>query len=75
MNREDIDRIWITDDAIWIETNDGLQASEPLAAYTRLRNAPKDKLENYTVSYYGIHWPEIDEDLSFDGFFKQEGHD
>lgn len=50
MNRDDIDRIWITDDSVWIETNDGLQASEPLAEYARLRSAPKDTLENYIVS-------------------------
>ncbi len=24
---------------------------------------------NYTTDKYGIHWPEIDEDLSFEGFF------
>jgi hypothetical protein len=35
----------------------------------RLAGATKKQRENYEVSPsgYGIHWPEIDEDLSIDG--------
>ncbi len=35
----------------------------------RLRNATQAQRENFEVSPsgYGIHWPDIDEDLSIDG--------
>lgn len=73
MNRTDIRRIWIDDKAIWIETTDGRSGCEYFATYSRLNNAAREVLENYTLSYYGIHWPELDEDLSFDGFFVKSG--
>ncbi len=69
MNRTDINKIWSDNEAIWIETTDGQTACEYLKEYERLRNADRKVLENYSLSYYGIHWPDIDEDLSFDGFF------
>ena len=70
MDRTDIRKIWIDNDAIWIETCDGKQGCEFLSEYTRLRQADRQDLNKYVLSYYGIHWPELDEDLSFDGFFK-----
>jgi hypothetical protein len=35
----------------------------------RLRNATQTQKENFQVSPagYGIHWPDVDEDLSIDG--------
>jgi hypothetical protein len=35
----------------------------------RLRNATQKQRENFEISPtgYGIHWPEVDEDLSMDG--------
>ncbi len=35
----------------------------------RLRNATQEQRENYEISPagYGIHWPDVDEDLSIDG--------
>ncbi|MDE7408620.1 MAG: DUF2442 domain-containing protein [Muribaculaceae bacterium] len=70
MDRTDIHKIWIDNEAIWIETKTGQIGCEHLADYSRLRNADRKAIEGYTLSYYGIHWPELDEDLSFDGFFS-----
>ncbi|OHD55752.1 MAG: hypothetical protein A2Y33_14020 [Spirochaetes bacterium GWF1_51_8] len=38
----------------------------------KLAESPDEIKNNYTVSPsgYGIHWPEIDEDLSIDGLLK-----
>ena len=69
MDRTDIKKIWIDNEAIWIETKTGQIGCEHLADYSRLRNAERKAIESYTLSFYGIHWPELDEDLSFDGFF------
>ncbi|MDE6479159.1 MAG: DUF2442 domain-containing protein [Muribaculaceae bacterium] len=73
MNKTDIHRIWIDAEAIWIETTDGRLGCEYLASYSRLHNASRADLEDFTLSYYGIHWPGLDEDLSFDGFFAKPG--
>lgn len=63
-------RVWLTPEAVWIETADGRKAAEKYSDYPRLALATDEERKKYTLSYFGIHWPEIDEDLSFDGFFK-----
>ncbi|WP_297073041.1 DUF2442 domain-containing protein [uncultured Duncaniella sp.] len=71
MNRTDISRVWLTPAEIWIETTDGRKACERFSDYSRFQSSSLKQRENYTLSHFGIHWPEIDEDLSFDGFFKE----
>ena len=65
----DVQKIWLTDSAIWIQTTDGRKASEKFADYATLQNASKHEREAYSCSPFGIHWPHLDEDLSFEGFF------
>ena len=67
-----IEKIWLTDEAVWIRTEDGSEASELFADYPRLRYATEAQRQNYTADEYGITWPELDEDLSFEGFFSQK---
>lgn len=71
INRDNITRIWLTDTAIWIQLDDNRQGRELFAEYPRLANATSTQRENYTVSRFGLHWPELDEDLSFGGFFAK----
>ena len=49
---------------------DGRKLSTPLAWYPRLEKAKEKELSHYEINAYGIHWPEIDEDLSFEGMFN-----
>lgn len=67
---DDIKRIWLTEDAIHLETKKGKKAKEYFANYESLQNATTKDRKNYTTSEFGIHWPKLSEDLSFDGFFK-----
>ena len=67
-----IDNIWLTDDAVWIRTSDGREAYELFDDFPRLKYASPRQRANYTTDEYGINWPEIDEDLSFEGFFHQK---
>ena len=48
---------------------DGRKITIPLVWFPRLANATKDQLENYELlgDGEGIHWPDIDEDLSVAG--------
>lgn len=51
--------------------SDGREISIPTAWFVRLANATKKQLENFKISPggYGIHWPDIDEDISVKAFF------
>lgn len=57
-------------DAMEVSLSDGRIMTIPLGWYPRLIKAPKSKLENFEISPggYGVHWPDLDEDLSVKGF-------
>jgi hypothetical protein len=44
----------------------------PIAASPRLTKGTEAQLKNIEVSPFGLHWPELDEDLSFNGLLKGE---
>lgn len=66
-----VENIWLTDDAVWIRTSDGREACEFYADYPRLKFASRQQRANFKADEFGIHWPDIDEDLSFEGFFHE----
>lgn len=66
-----VEKIWLTDTEVWITTADGRTAVERFADYARLRDASQEQREAYTSDAFGIHWEELDEDLSFEGFFHK----
>ena len=51
---------------------DGRTITVPLAWYPRLFNATAAQRKNWRVAGggYGIHWPDIDEDLSTEGLLR-----
>lgn len=66
-------KIWFEDGRIHLTTDDGRTASLLLKAFPRLYNATDKQRQNYTLSPFGIHWEKLDEDLSFEGFFAEDG--
>ena len=61
------------DDAnLTVDLADGRTISAPLAWYPRLLHATPKQRGNWQHSGggYGIHWPEIDEDLSTEGLLR-----
>ncbi len=58
-----------TDLAIIVELIDGRTISAPLVWFPRLSQASKEQLENWELlgEGEGIHWPDVDEDLSVAG--------
>lgn len=68
----EVTKIWLTEDAVHIRTADGREAKELFADYARLRNVPRTDLEDFTTDEFGIHWPKLNEDLSFEGFFMKK---
>jgi hypothetical protein len=69
---KNIKKLWLINDAICVVTKKGKIAKERFADYPRLKYATQAQRKKYTTSYFGIHWEEIDEDLSFEGFFKKK---
>jgi hypothetical protein len=59
-------------DRIIVDLMDGRTISVPLAYYPRLLNATPEQRTHWEVAGagYGIHWPEIDEDLSTEGLLR-----
>jgi len=57
---------------IKIHLRDGRELTIPLAHYPRLANATRKQLLNFEISGsgYGVHWPDLDEDLSVRGFLS-----
>jgi hypothetical protein len=55
-----------------VDLMDGRSISVPLAWYPRLLHATADQRSNWELAGagYGIHWPDIDEDLSSEGLLR-----
>ena len=68
-------KIWFDDNSILLKTKNGVEKSMPLRWFPKLENADKTQRDNFELSPFGIHWPELDEDLSFEGFFEFQKED
>jgi len=64
--------VHLTEDTLAVDLADGRTIIVPLAWYPRLLNATPEQRSHWKVSGagYGIHWPEIDEDLSTEGLLR-----
>lgn len=62
----------ISDDELMVVLADGRRLSVPLAWFPRLQRATPNERSNFELlgEGIGIHWPEIDEDLSVEGLFR-----
>jgi hypothetical protein len=58
---------------MWVELSDGRTLGIPLAWFPRLLGANPAQREQYRLSYDGIHWEEIDEDISIAGLLAGQG--
>jgi Protein of unknown function (DUF2442) len=64
--------VQVSDDALTVGLRDGRVISVPLVWYPRLLNATNAQRENWKIAGggYGIHWPDLDEDLSTEGLLR-----
>jgi len=60
------------DDRLIVDWADGRTIAVPVAWYPRLASATPAQRENWEVASagYGIHWPDVDEDLSTHGLLR-----
>ena len=61
-----------TKDSLSVALRDGRTITVPLAWYPRLFNATAAERKNWRVAGggYGIHWPDVDEDLSTEAYYE-----
>lgn len=69
---ERVKDVQCTEDALVVDLMDGRTISVPLVWYPRLLKASPKLRAKWEISAggYGIHWPEIDEDLSTEGLLR-----
>ena len=69
---ERVKEVHFAEDTISVDLVDGRTITVPLAWYLRLLHATVDQRNNWRIAGggYGIHWPDIDEDLSTEGLLR-----
>ena len=69
---EQVKDVHFTEDTLSVDLIDGRTITVPLVWYPRLLYATSEQRMNWQVcgGGYGIHWPEIDEDLSTEGLLR-----
>ena len=61
-------RVWFEGERIYIEADDGRTLWQSILYYQRLKNATDEQRNDYELGHFGIHWEEIDEDISYESF-------
>lgn len=69
---ERVSEVHFSNDMLTVDLMDGRIISVPLVWYPRLLKAAPKARKHWQVcgGGYGIHWPEIDEDLSTEGLLR-----
>jgi hypothetical protein len=65
-------QVEVTDDELTVHLVDGRRISAPLVWYPRLLHATADQRNDWELigEGEGIHWPQVDEDLSVAGILR-----
>lgn len=59
--------------SMWVDLDDGRTLGVPLAWFPRLLHATSEQRTAVTISASGLHWEEIDEDISIAGLLAGRG--
>ena len=64
----------VTDDTLSVDLEDGRTISVPIGWYPRLAHGTPEERANFQISGagYGIHWPDLDEDIGVEGFILEK---
>ena len=67
-----IEKIWFSEDRIFMQTDKGDVFSRPLEVFPALKNATKLERENFKVGKFkdDIRWENLDEDIHINSFFS-----
>ena len=69
---EAVKAVRFSEESLIVDLADGRTISVPLAWFPRLLRATSAQRENWQESGggFGIHWPDLDEDLSTEGLLR-----
>lgn len=61
--------VTVTEDTLSVDLEDGRTISVPIIWYPRLAHGAPDERDNFQINAagYGIHWPDLDEDVGIEG--------
>jgi hypothetical protein len=61
--------VFVDENTLTVELDDGRTVSVPVAWYPRLLHASKEERQNWRLigRGHGIHWENVDEDISVEG--------
>ncbi len=61
--------VWFSNDMLFVRLSDGREVGAPIAWFPRLKNASEKERKNWRFvgNGIGIHWQDIDEDISVGG--------
>ena len=64
-----ITNVSVTDDTLSVDLEDGRTISVPISWYPRLAHGTPEERVHLQISGagYGIHWPDLDEDIGVEG--------
>ena len=64
-----ITQVTVTDDTLSVDLEDGRTIAIPIGWYPRLAHGNATERANFQISGagYGIHWPDLDEDIGVEG--------
>lgn len=57
----------VSDDALTVELEDGRTISAPIVWFPRLVHGTHEERNNIEIGPFGLHWPDLDEDISIKG--------
>lgn len=62
-------KVSVTDDTIAVDLEDGRTIAVPIGWYPRLAHGTPEERSYFRISGagYGIHWPDLDEDIGVEG--------
>ena len=63
-------KVYYSSPLIIIKIESGLEVRCPAKDNPRLAKGTPTQLNNVEISPFGLHWPDLDEDLSFDGLLR-----
>ncbi|TRZ93258.1 MAG: DUF2442 domain-containing protein [Rhodocyclaceae bacterium] len=61
------------DNSMWVELSDGRSLGIPLAWFPKLLHAAPEQRQKCELSINGMHWDELDEDISVAGLLAGRG--
>jgi hypothetical protein len=62
--------VFYRDGHILISMDSGVEVRFPVSQNPRLSRGTPKELSNVEISPFGLHWPDLDEDLSFRGLLE-----